>query len=242
MFTDACRCTDCFLTGASLIIHRRKEMTESTKVHELTEAMPTAPSTPLMSASKTAGLMAGFGGKWAGRWVKAAVVQGAIAAIATVLIIAPLSYFNISLYFNPGMVIAGGGGGTWLFTGYIIYLVVGVLAVAATGGIYLYFEGVLGRVFHGFANYLAWGHYLLMNVGAAGSMILMMYGGYLAGWAGASKSAGGLGYTDYQIHTTYLVHFEDPIGALALIAVLGLVLGGLGFILDNRARKKSAGA
>jgi len=208
-------------------------MTQSAKkAQEQIEAMPTLPSAG--TAATLAGAMSGFHGKWASRWVKAAVVQGAIAAIVTVLIIQPLSYFNITPYFNPGMVIAGGGGGTWLFTGYIIYLVVGVLGVAATASIYFYFEGMLGKAYHGLANYFAWAQYVLMNVGAAGSMLLMMYGGYLAGWAAASKSAGGLGYTDYQIHVTYLSHFEDPIGALALIAVLGLVLGGIGFLLDSR--------
>jgi len=146
------------------------------KAKERIEAMPTLPT-----GGTLAGMMSALKGKWAGRWVKAAVVQGAIAAIVTVLIIQPLSYFNITPYFNPGMVIAGGGGGTWLFTGYIIYLVVGVLGVAATASIYFYYESVLGKVYHGLASYMAWGQYILMNVGAAGSMLLMMYGGYLAG-------------------------------------------------------------
>lgn len=206
-------------------------MTESVKGKANVEAV----SLPVSgTAGLTSGLTTGLKGKWAGRWVKAAVVQGAFAAIATVLIVQPLSYFGINLYFNPGMVIAGGGGGTWLFTGYIIYLVVGVIGVAATAGIYLYFEGVLGRVYGGFANWLAWGQYILMNVGVAGSMFLMMYGGYLAGWEAAGKAAGGLGYTDLQIHVTTLVHYEDPIGALTILAVLGLVIGGVGFILNSR--------
>ena len=175
-------------------------------------------------------------GKWAGRWIWAAVVQGAIITVITILIAQPLSYFNIEPYFAPAMVIAAGGGGTWLFTGYILYLVVGVVAVAVTAIFYFYLEGVEGKVYHGLANYLAWGHYVLMNVGVASSMILMMYGGYLAGWAGAAVSSGGLGYTDYQIHIHYLSHFEDPIGALVLVAALGAILGGLGFVLRQRSK------
>jgi hypothetical protein len=175
-------------------------------------------------------------GKWAGRWIWAAVVQGAIITVITILIAQPLSYFNIEPYFAPAMVIAAGGGGTWLFTGYILYLVVGVVAVAVTAIFYFYLEGVEGKVYHGLANYLAWGHYILMNVGVASSMILMMYGGYLAGWAGAAVSSGGLGYTDYQIHIHYLSHFEDPIGGLVLVAALGAILGGLGFVLRQRSK------
>jgi len=175
-------------------------------------------------------------GKWAARFIWAAIVQGLIAVIAAVLIVEPLSYFNINSYYSPAKVIASGGGGTWLFTGYICYLVVGVVAIAVTAIFYFYFEGILGRVYHGLANYLAWGHYVFMNVGVAGAMILMMYGGYLAGWAGASVSGGGLGYTDYQIHVVYLSHYEEPIGGLIVLACVGALCGGLGFLLSQGRR------
>jgi hypothetical protein len=65
-------------------------------------------------------------------------------------------------------------------------------------------------------------------------MMLMMWGGYLAGWAGAPVSSGGLGYTDYQIHVAYLSRLVDPIGALVMLAALGAVLGGLGYIIRMR--------
>lgn len=175
-------------------------------------------------------------GKWAGRFLAAAVIQGLIAVIATVLIVDPLEYFNIDLYFNPAMVIAGGGGGTWMFTGYVLFLVVGVVAAAVTALFYFYIEGIMGKVYTGLTNYLAWGHLVLMNVGTTGSMVLMMYGGYLAGWAGAAVSSGGLGYTDYQIHVHYLSHFEDPIGFLVFVAALGAILGGLGYVLAERRK------
>ena len=120
------------------------------------------------SSTATTEMMQGIQGKWAGRWIWAAVVQGLIITIITVLIVAPLSDFNINWYFSPARVIAGGGGGTWMFTGYILYLVVGVVAVAVTAIFYFYFEGVRGQVYNGLTNYLAWGHYILMNVGVAG--------------------------------------------------------------------------
>ncbi len=167
-------------------------------------------------------------GKWAGRFIWAAVVQGLIATVVTVLILDPLSYFNVNWYYSPARVIAGGGGGTWMFTGYILYLVVGVVAIAVTALFYFYFEGILGKVYHGLANYLAWGHFILMNVGVAGSMLTMMYGGYIAGY-----DAGGLGYTDLQIHVTDLSKVEDPIGALVLIAAVGALLGGLGYVVNR---------
>ena len=176
-------------------------------------------------------------GKWAGRFIGAAVVQGVIITIITLLILEPLSIFNIDSYFSPSMVIASGGGGTWMFTGYVLYLVVGVVAVAVTAVFYFYIEGVMGKTYHGLTNYLAWGHYVFMNVGVAGSMILMIWGGYMAGYAGAAVSSGGLGYTDEQIHVHYLSQLVDPIGLLVILAALGAILGGLGFILRSREKQ-----
>jgi hypothetical protein len=176
------------------------------------------------------------GSKWASRFIWAAVAQGLVAAIVTVLIVEPQSYFGINSYFSPARVIAGGGGGIWMFTGYILYLVVGVVAVAVTSMIYFYIESLLGKTYHGFANVLAWGHYIFMNVGVAGSMLLMTYGGYIAGYDATPVSAGGLGYTDLQIHVTDLGRLEFWIGGLVLVATLGAILGGLGFVMRSRRK------
>jgi hypothetical protein len=178
----------------------------------------------------------GMQGKWAGRWIWAAVIQGAIITVITLLIVEPLSYFNVDSYYSPSKVIASGGAGTWLFTGYILYLVVGVVAVAVTAIFYFYIEGIEGKVYRGIASYFAWAQYVLMNVGVAGSMILMIWGGYMGGYAGAAVSAGGLGYNDGQIHVAYLSQLVDPIGLLVLLAALGAFLGGLGFLMSQRRK------
>jgi hypothetical protein len=169
-------------------------------------------------------------GKWAGRFIWAAVLQGLLAVIVTILIIEPLSYFGINWYYSPSKVIAGGSAGTWLFTGYISYLVVGVIAVAVTAVFYFYIEGVMGKVYGGLTNYLAWAHYILMNVGVAGAMFLMMWGGYMGGRGIAE------GLTPYQVHVQYLSQLVNPIGAFIILAALGAVLGGLGFILKTRMK------
>ena len=165
-----------------------------------------------------------------------AVIQGLLAVVATVLVVEPLSNFNINWYYGPSRVIAGGGGGTWLFVGYISYLVVGVVATAVTAIFYFYIEGVRGKVYKGFSNLLAWGHLLLMNVGVAASMFLMMYGGYLAGYAAAPAAGGGLGYDTGQIHVQILSPLVQPIGLFILVGALGAVLGGLGFIVRSRGK------
>jgi len=174
--------------------------------------------------------------KWASRFIWAAIVQGLLAVAVTLLIIEPLSIFGISWYFSPAMVIASGGGGTWLFTGYISYLTVGVVAMAVTALFYFYVEGILGKTYHGLTSYLAAGHLLLMNIGVAGSMFLMMYGGYLAGWASAATASGGKGLTPGQVHVQILGALVDPIGAFIILAAVGAILGGLGFIVRSRMK------
>jgi hypothetical protein len=171
-------------------------------------------------------------GKWAGRFIWAAVIQGLFATIITVLVLDPLQYVTgKSDYFSPAMVIAGGSGGTWFFTGYICYLVVGVVATAVTAIFYFYIEGIRGKVYKGVTNALAWTHLLLMNVGVAGSMFLMMWGGYFAGWAGAAAAEGGKGLAPGQIHVQILGGLVDPIGAFILMAAIGALIGGLGYVL-----------
>jgi hypothetical protein len=174
--------------------------------------------------------------KWASRFIWASIIQGLLAVIITLLIVEPLSIFGINWYYSPSKVIAGGGGGTWMFTGYISYLVVGVVASAVTAIFYFYIEGVQGKIYRGFSNLLAWGHLLLMNVGVAGSMFLMIWGGYLAGWSSAPVTSGGLGFTPGQVHVAYLGGLVNPIGAFVLLAALGAVLGGLGFIIRSRTK------
>ena len=174
--------------------------------------------------------------KWASRFIWAAIIQGLLAVVATLLIVEPLSIFGVNSYFSPSRVIASGGGGTWMFTGYISYLVVGVVAMAVTAIFYYYIEGVQGKVYTGLTNILAWGHLVFMNVGTAASMFLMMWGGYLAGYELTPTSSGGLGYTDLQVHVTTLGALVDPIGAFILLAALGALLGGLGFVLRSRMK------
>ena len=176
-------------------------------------------------------------GKWAGRFIWAAVLQGLLATFITVMVLDPVQYITGKAdYFSPARVIAGGSGGTWFFTGYISFLVVGVLATAVTAVFYFYIEGVLGKVYHGLTNYLAWGHLLLLNVGVAGSMFLMMWGGYLAGWAMTPTTSGGGGLNPGQVHEQILGWMTDPIGAFILLAAFGAILGGIGYIVRSRTK------
>ena len=189
------------------------------------------------ASMENANVMRTTQGKWAGRFIWAAIIQGLAFTVATIFVLDPLQYFTGTAdYYSPARVIASGGGGTWFFTGFVSWLVVGVIATAVTAIFYYYIEDVKGRAYRGFNNLLAWGHLLFMNVGIAGAMIIMTYQGYLAGVAAAPASSGGGGLTSGQIHEQILGWTTNPIGGLILLACIGALLGGLGYVLASRAK------
>jgi len=167
-------------------------------------------------------------GKWTGRFIWASVVQGLLAVVWTLFIIDPY------VAFSPARVIAGGEAGTWFFVGYVMYILVGVLAVAVTAMFYFYIESVRGKAYRGLTSYLALAHIVLMNVGASGATYLLMYGGYLGGVAQAPASSGGGGLSAGQIHVQILGALVTPIGYFVAIAVLGVLAGGIGYLIAVR--------
>lgn len=134
------------------------------------------------------------------------------------------------------MVVAEGSAGTWLLFGYLLFLVVGVVAVAVTAIYYQFLEGIQVRVYSGLKSVLAFGHVILWEARVVGSTFLMMYGGYKGGAALFSTSEGGGGLTAYQVHVQILQYYVEPVFIFVLIAVLGAILGGLGYVLSARKR------
>ena len=167
-------------------------------------------------------------GKWSARFLWASVIQGLFAVIWTLFIVNPWSTPS------PSKIIAAGSAGTWFFTGYVLYVLVGVVAIAVTSFFYIYIEGLRGKAYSGISNYLAWGHLLLMNIGVAASTWLLMYGGYSAGAALLPASQGGLGWNATQVHVNILQYYVNPVGILVWITALGALLGGLGYVLTSR--------
>ncbi len=91
---------------------------------------------------------------------------------------------------------------------------------------------MLGKPYSGFTNVLAWLHYVLMNAGVAAATWLLMYGGYVGGVALLRASEGGGNMTAYQARVRILGPLVTPIGYVVGIAALGIVLGGLGYVLS----------
>jgi hypothetical protein len=169
-------------------------------------------------------------GKWMPRFIWAAIAQGAFATIWTLFIVSPTTKPS------PSYLIAGGSAGTWFTMGYLLYIMIGVIAVAVTGLFYFYIEEIIGKVYAGVSNILAWLHFALMNVGVAAATWSLMYFGYAAGVALLPASEGGGNHTAYWVHVNILGPVVNPIGYMVGIAALGVILGGIGYIIRSRTK------
>jgi uncharacterized membrane protein len=69
-----------------------------------------------------------------------------------------------------------------------------------------------------------------MNVGVAVAAYLLMYGGYFGEAAlMAGKSAG-------YVHVNILAPLVDPVGYAVIVAGVGVLAGGLGFLINYLRR------
>jgi len=175
---------------------------------------------------------------WTNRFIYAAIIQGAIIVGLTIFLV-----FSQISYLKPEIsrVIAAGGAGTWFTFGYIMYVVVGVIGVAVSALFYYYLEKILAKPYNKrLTKLLAWTHLLLMNLGTTSAMGLLMYAGYIGGAAMLPQNnVGGKGFNAAQAHVI-LAPFIEPISFAIMILLLGIILGGLGFLLTyNRKDTKS---
>jgi hypothetical protein len=169
-----------------------------------------------------------------GLWfVQSSIVQGLLVALMTFILFA-----YGSLYFTPtpAMVIATGSAGTWLLVGYIIYIAM-VVALAVTGLLYEYISGALRGTLSRAASYLAYVHLIFMNVGVAAASWLLVYAGYAGGVGLLPTSVGGLGLDQLQVHEQILGVFPGYIVAAVILALIGIVCGGVAYIMAMRTRK-----
>jgi hypothetical protein len=170
---------------------------------------------------------------WTNRFIYAAIIQGAIIVGLTIFLV-----FSQISFLKPEIsrVIAAGGAGTWFTFGYIMYVVVGVIGVAVSALFYYYLEKILAKPYNKhFTKLLAWTHLLLMNFGTTSAMGMLMYAGYIGGAAMLPQSVGGQGFNAGQAHQI-LAPFIEPISVAILLLLLGIILGGLGFILTYKKK------
>lgn len=178
---------------------------------------------------------------WTKRFIAAAIVQGAIIVVLTAFLI-----ISDTSFMKPGIsrVIASGGAGTWFTFGYFMYIIVGVIGIAVSAIFYYYAEGVMNKRLYyrknKIAKGLAWSHFLLMNIAIVAAAGLLMYAGYAGGSAMLQESVGGKGFDASQAHEI-LAPFVEPTAAAVLVLLIGVTLGGIGFLFVNYHNDRNYG-
>ena len=100
---------------------------------------------------------------------------------------------------------------------------------------YHYLAGSFRRA----ANALAWIHLILMNVGTSAAAGMMMYAGYQGGAAMLPAAIGGRGFDAQQAHSI-MAPFVEPIAGSILAVLLGVIAGGMGFLMAYRNARRLA--
>ncbi len=166
--------------------------------------------------------------RWVDLFIIAAILQGALITVMAIVIVAiqaTNSEINIIQYLS----LSFEGTAKWFFLGIIFHLII-IVAVAVTALFYSHLEITLKKKFSRKSNVLAAIHLVGMNVGGAGSMMIMTYAG-LAGTGLLSI------FTEGKLGPKYpaiLDSFIEPIGGFIALLALGVMCGGMGFLLAYR--------
>ncbi len=166
--------------------------------------------------------------RWVDRFIIAAIIQGAIIAIMAVVIVA-IQVTNSDINIIQYLSLSFGGSGKWFFFGVIFHLII-IVAVAVTALFYSHLEITLKKKFSRKLNVLAAIHLIGMNVGGAGSMMIMTYAGLAGTGLLTVFTEGKLG----PKNLTILDSFIEPIGGFIALLAIGVMCGGLGFVLAYR--------
>jgi hypothetical protein len=166
--------------------------------------------------------------RWVDRFIIAAIIQGAIITVMA-LVIVTIQMMNNEINIIQYLSLSFEGTAKWFFLGIIFHLII-IIAVAVTALFYSHLEITLKRKFSRKSNVLAAIHLIGMNVGGAGAMMIMTY----AGLAGTGLLTI---FTEGKIGPKYpaiMDSFIEPIGGFITLLAVGVMCGGLGFLIAYR--------
>jgi len=166
--------------------------------------------------------------RWVDRFIIAAIIQGAIITIMAVVIVA-IQVTNSDINIIQYLSLSFEGTAKWFFLGIIFHLII-TIAVAVTALFYSHLEITLKKKFSRTSNVLAAIHLIGMNVGGAGAMMIMTYAGLAGTGLLTLFSEGKLGPKNIAI----LDSFIEPIGGFIALLAMGVMCGGMGFVLAYR--------
>jgi len=161
---------------------------------------------------------------WSKRFGTVALVNALIAIVWLL--------FPIALDARIARTIAGGSVGTWGFLGFLLFLIVGVLGFATFASLYYVIPKATGGTIN---NILAWLHLMLLEIGTVVGTGLLGYAGYIGGTTMLDEIAKGTAEKDIPGIVHVKIGFVvQPIGILALVAGLGVLLGVIALFLTYR--------
>jgi hypothetical protein len=169
--------------------------------------------------------------KWASRFLKSAIIQGAVITFLTVLFISIQLLLSSSINIVQFLSLSFEGPAKWIFLGYIFYMIL-IVSIATTSVFYNHFEVNMQRIIRGFRSVLAWVHLIGMNVGGATVTLTMIYAGLVGSGIMEIIMSGGNNVVELKPNTQVLEQFIIPISIFAGILVIGLIAGGLTFLLS----------
>ena len=169
-----------------------------------------------------------MGPMWVDRFIIAAIIQGGIITAMSLFIVGiQMTYTQVNII--QYLSLSFDGTAKWFFLGIIFHLIV-VIAVAVTALFYSHIEITLKKKFSRTSKILASVHLIGMNVGGAGAMMIMTFAG-LAGTGLLSVfSEGKIG----PKYPAIMDSFIEPIGGFIALLAIGVMCGGLCFVLAYR--------
>jgi hypothetical protein len=176
--------------------------------------------------------------KWANRFLQSAIIQGAVITLLTILFISIQLLLSSNINIIQFLSLSFEGPAKWIFLGYIFYMIL-IVAIATTAVFYNHFEVNMHRGIQGIRSILAWIHLLGMNIGGATVTLTIASAGLIgSGVIGTILSGGNI--TEVKPNTQILEQFIIPISIFAAVLVIGLIAGGLTFLLNYLDYKKKA--
>ena len=141
------------------------------------------------------------------------------------------TYITILLFYNS-LSLTFDGLSNWFFLGYIFYLIL-IIAIAVTAVFYLHLEIHMGKKITGLKSVLAGIHLFGMNIGGAGTTIVMIYSGLAGSGILDIVIMGIMSGQSSTINSNVdiMVQFIVPISGFAGLLSIGVISGGLTYIM-----------
>jgi hypothetical protein len=175
---------------------------------------------------------------WANRFLKSAILQGAVITLLTILFISIQLLLSSNINIIKFLSLSFEGPAKWIFLGYVFYMIL-IVAIATTAVFYNHLEVNMHKGIQGFRTILAWIHLLGMNIGGATVTLTIAYAGLIgSGIIGTILSGGNI--TELKPNIQIMEQFIIPISIFAAVLVIGLIAGGLTFLLNYLGSKKKA--